>query len=120
MPECLGQPSFLSLVPVAAAVSILTPRLCHCLYQGLLPPGTLCVLYAEGQEDRCEVWGLGILAGSGQRLCWAAGRQGESRVGLLRCWVSDRKMQCFLTGPRERPGAKMPEDGEEQWFVTGS
>uniref|UniRef100_A0A8C2PIB6 Polyserase-2 n=1 Tax=Capra hircus TaxID=9925 RepID=A0A8C2PIB6_CAPHI len=42
-------------VPVAAAVSILTPRLCHCLYQGLLPPGTLCVLYAEGQEDRCEV-----------------------------------------------------------------
>lgn len=85
MSECLGQPSFLSLVPVAAAVSILTPRLCHCLYQGLLPPGTLCVLYAEGQEDRCEVQGLGILARSGQRLCWAAGRQGESRVGLRRC-----------------------------------
>ncbi|XP_036783193.2 LOW QUALITY PROTEIN: polyserase-2 [Manis pentadactyla] len=42
-------------VPLAAAVSILTPRLCHCLYQGILPPGTLCVLYAEGQEDRCEV-----------------------------------------------------------------
>ncbi|XP_057603660.1 polyserase-2 isoform X2 [Hippopotamus amphibius kiboko] len=42
-------------VPVAAAVSILTPRLCHCLYQGILPPGTLCVQYAEGQEDRCEV-----------------------------------------------------------------
>ena len=62
-------------------------------------------------------WPLRFL---GQRLCWAAGRQGESRVGLRRCWVSDRKMQCFLTGPRERPGAKMPEDGEEQWFVTGS
>ncbi|XP_004706070.1 polyserase-2 [Echinops telfairi] len=42
-------------VPVAAAVSILTPRLCHCLYPGSLPPGTLCVLYAEGQEDTCEV-----------------------------------------------------------------
>ncbi|XP_063083158.1 polyserase-2 [Cavia porcellus] len=42
-------------VPVAAPVSILTPRLCHCLYQGILPPGTLCVLYAEGQDDRCEV-----------------------------------------------------------------
>ncbi|XP_052618588.1 polyserase-2 isoform X3 [Peromyscus californicus insignis] len=42
-------------VPVAAAVSILTPRLCRCLYQGILMPGTFCVLYAEGQEDRCEV-----------------------------------------------------------------
>lgn len=42
-------------VPVAAAVSILHPRLCHCLYQGVLPPGVLCVQYAEGQEDRCEV-----------------------------------------------------------------
>lgn len=66
----LGQPSFLSLVPVAAAVSILTARLCHCLYQGILPPGTLCVLYAEGQEDSCEVRGGlvrygGALLGSG-------------------------------------------------------
>ncbi|KAG8513569.1 LOW QUALITY PROTEIN: Polyserase-2, partial [Galemys pyrenaicus] len=45
-------------VPVAAAVSILTPRLCHCLYQGIMPPGTLCVLYAEGQEDRFPGWTL--------------------------------------------------------------
>lgn len=43
------------LVPVVAAVSILTPRLCHCLYPGILTPGTFCVLYSEGQEDRCEV-----------------------------------------------------------------
>lgn len=57
--EFLGQPSLLSLVPVAAAVSILTSQLCHCLYQGILTPGTLCVLYAEGQEDRCEVRGPG-------------------------------------------------------------
>ncbi|OBS63483.1 hypothetical protein A6R68_08037, partial [Neotoma lepida] len=42
-------------VPVAAAVSILTPQLCRCLYQGILPPETFCVLYTEGQEDRCEV-----------------------------------------------------------------
>ncbi|XP_030098961.1 polyserase-2 isoform X9 [Mus musculus] len=42
-------------VPVVAAVSILTPRLCHCLYPGILTPGTFCVLYSEGQEDRCEV-----------------------------------------------------------------
>ncbi|KAB0394872.1 hypothetical protein E2I00_008107 [Balaenoptera physalus] len=67
-------------VPVAAAVSILTPRLCHCLYQGILPPGTLCVLYAEGQEDRCEVRSLGILGQAGERQCWAAGHQGEGRV----------------------------------------
>ncbi|KAM5197844.1 polyserase-2 isoform 3-T3 [Hipposideros larvatus] len=51
-------------VPVAVAVSILTPRLCHCLYQGILPPGTLCVLYEEGQEDRCETeGGLWVLVG---------------------------------------------------------
>ena len=98
-PESLGQPSFLSLVPVAAAVSILTPRLCHCLYQGILPPGTLCVLYAEGQEDRCEVRSLGILVQAGERQCWAAGHQGEGRVGILGCWVSDRKKQCFLAEP---------------------
>ncbi|XP_060222183.1 polyserase-2 [Meriones unguiculatus] len=42
-------------VPVAVAVSILTPRLCHCLYQGILTPETFCVLYTEEQEDRCEV-----------------------------------------------------------------
>ncbi|GAB1292751.1 Polyserase-2 [Apodemus speciosus] len=42
-------------VPVAAAVTILTPRLCHCLHQGILTPGTFCVLYSEEQEDRCEV-----------------------------------------------------------------
>lgn len=50
-----GTTPSLSAVPVAAAVSILTPRLCHCLYESVLPPGTLCVLYTEGQEDKCEV-----------------------------------------------------------------
>lgn len=58
--------SLSSLVPVAVAVSILTPRLCHCLYQGILTPGTFCVLYTDGQEDRCEVQGLCIL-GQGRK-----------------------------------------------------
>lgn len=63
-------PLSLSLVPVAAAVSILTSRLCQCLYQGILTPGTLCVMYAEGQEYRCEVQGP-VQAEEMQH--WAAG-----------------------------------------------
>uniref|UniRef100_F7I9U8 Polyserase-2 n=2 Tax=Callithrix jacchus TaxID=9483 RepID=F7I9U8_CALJA len=82
-------------VPVAAAVSILTPRICHCLYQGILSPGTLCVLYAEGQEDRCEMssappllcqtmegsWVLVGVAVQGSRELFAA-------IGPEEAWIS--------------------------------
>lgn len=78
-----------SLVPVAAAVSILTPRLCHCLYQGVLPPGTFCVLYTEGQEDRCEVQG-------GAYASWTREGKGSSwrldplQIGFYWHWAPDR------------------------------
>ncbi|XP_029399179.1 polyserase-2 isoform X3 [Mus pahari] len=82
-------------VPVVAAVSILTPRLCHCLYPGILTPGTFCVLYSEGQEDRCEVtsappllcqmeegpWVLAGMAVRGSRELFAA-------IGPEATWIS--------------------------------
>lgn len=118
-PESLGHPSFLSLVPVAAAVSILTPRLCHCLYQGILPPGTLCVLYAEGQEDRCEVQGPGH----------PGSREGKGSTGQLD--TGKKTGLKFLgAGPQmgrssalwldlgKQPGSRMPKDRDKHYFVA--
>ncbi|XP_044602323.1 polyserase-2 isoform X2 [Equus asinus] len=104
-------------VPVAAAVSILTPRLCHCLYQGILPPGTLCVLYAEGQEDRCEVtsappllcqteggsWVLVGLAVRGSRELFAA-------VGPEEAWISQTVEEAHF----------LPPSGSFYWPPEGS
>nr|KAF6283794.1 serine protease 36 [Pipistrellus kuhlii] len=104
-------------VPVAAAVSILTPRLCHCLYDGILPPGTLCVLYAEGQEDRCEVtsappllcqseggpWVLVGMAVRGSRELFAA-------VGSEEAWLSQIVGEAHF----------LPSSGSPYWPPEGS
>ncbi|XP_007452745.1 PREDICTED: polyserase-2 isoform X1 [Lipotes vexillifer] len=105
-------------VPVAAAVSILTPRLCHCLYQGILPPGTLCVLYAEGQEDRCEVtsappllcqteegsWVLVGMAIRGSRELFAA-------IGPEETWISQTVGEAHFLPPSGFPHW-LPEGGD--------
>ncbi|XP_004615957.1 polyserase-2 isoform X1 [Sorex araneus] len=97
-------------VPVAAAVSILTPQLCHCLYQGILPPGTLCVQYTEGQEDRCEVtsappllcqteggpWALVGMAVRGSRELFAA-------VGPEEAWISQTVGEAHFLPPSGFP-----------------
>ncbi|XP_045399226.1 polyserase-2 [Lemur catta] len=97
-------------VPVAAAVSILTSRLCHCLYQSILPPDTLCVLYAEGQEDRCEVtsappllcqtaggsWVLLGMAVRGSRELFAA-------VGPEEAWISQTVGEAHFLPPSGSP-----------------
>uniref|UniRef100_A0A8C6R0U9 Uncharacterized protein n=1 Tax=Nannospalax galili TaxID=1026970 RepID=A0A8C6R0U9_NANGA len=94
--NCLCPRAFSPLqthIPVAAAVSILTSRLCRCIYQGILPPET-CILYAEGQEDRCEVtsappllcqteegpWVLMGMAVHGSRELFAAIGPEETRI----------------------------------------
>ncbi|XP_074202137.1 polyserase-2 isoform X5 [Camelus bactrianus] len=97
-------------VPVAASVSILTPRLCHCLYQGILSPGTFCVLYAEGQEDRCEVtsappllcqteggsWVLVGMAIRGSRELFAA-------IGPEETWISQTVGEAHFLPPSGFP-----------------
>uniref|UniRef100_A0A8C2VZD8 Serine protease 36 n=1 Tax=Chinchilla lanigera TaxID=34839 RepID=A0A8C2VZD8_CHILA len=104
-------------VPVAAPVTILTPRLCHCLYQGILPPGTLCVLYAEGQEDKCEVtsappllcqteggsWVLTGLAVRGSRELFAA-------IGPEEAWISQTVGEAHF----------LPPSGPPYWLTEGS
>ncbi|XP_030157379.1 polyserase-2 isoform X1 [Lynx canadensis] len=104
-------------VPVAAAVSILTPRLCHCLYQGILPPGTLCVLYSEGQEDRCEVtsappllcqteggsWVLMGMAVRGSRELFAA-------IGPEEAWIAQTVGEAHF----------LPPNGYPHWPPEGS
>ncbi|XP_047389041.1 polyserase-2 isoform X1 [Sciurus carolinensis] len=104
-------------VPVATIVSILTPRLCHCLYQGILPPGTLCVLYAEGQEDRCEVtsappllcqteggsWVLMGMAVRGSQELFAA-------IGPEEAWISQTVAEAHF----------LPPSGSPYWPPAGS
>ncbi|XP_075384579.1 polyserase-2 isoform X2 [Tenrec ecaudatus] len=104
-------------VPVAAAVSILTPRLCHCLYPGSLPPGTLCVLYAEGQEDSCEVtsappllcqteegsWVLLGMAVRGSRELFAA-------VAPEETWIAQTVAEAHF----------LPPSGSPNWPFEGS
>ncbi|XP_040828879.1 polyserase-2 isoform X2 [Ochotona curzoniae] len=104
-------------VPVAAAVSILTPRLCHCLYESVLPPGTLCVLYTEGQEDKCEVtsappllcrtqggsWVLVGMAMRGSRELFAA-------VGPEEAWISQTVGEVHF----------LPPSGSPYWPPEGS
>ncbi|XP_034525969.1 polyserase-2 isoform X1 [Ailuropoda melanoleuca] len=105
-------------VPVAAAVSILMPRLCHCLYQGALPPGTLCVVYSEGQEDRCEVtsappllcqteedsWVLVGMAVRGSRELFAA-------IGPEEAWISQIVGEAHFLPPSGYP--HWPPDGSD-------
>ncbi|XP_030781034.1 polyserase-2 isoform X1 [Rhinopithecus roxellana] len=104
-------------VPVAAAVSILTPRICHCLYQGILPPGTLCVLYAEGQENRCEMtsappllcqttegsWVLVGMAVQGSQELFAA-------IGPEEAWISQTVGEAHF----------LPSSGSPHWPTGGS
>ncbi|XP_037363076.1 polyserase-2 [Talpa occidentalis] len=104
-------------VPVAAAVSILTPQLCHCLYQGITPPGTLCVLYAEGQEDRCEVtsappllcqtsggsWALMGMAVRGSQELFAA-------IGPEEAWISQTVGEAHF----------LPHSDFSHWSPEGS
>uniref|UniRef100_A0A8C5P2I0 Serine protease 36 n=1 Tax=Jaculus jaculus TaxID=51337 RepID=A0A8C5P2I0_JACJA len=110
---CLRPRAFSPLqthVPVAATVSILTPRLCRCLYQGILPPGTFCVLYAEGQEDRCEVtsappllcqtegghWVLMGMAVRGSRELFTA-------IGPEEAWISQTVGEAHFLNPGGSP-----------------
>ncbi|KAI2578284.1 serine protease 36 [Homo sapiens] len=104
-------------VPVAAAVSILTQRICDCLYQGILPPGTLCVLYAEGQENRCEMtsappllcqmtegsWILVGMAVQGSRELFAA-------IGPEEAWISQTVGEANF----------LPPSGSPHWPTGGS
>ncbi|PNI17891.1 PRSS36 isoform 4 [Pan troglodytes] len=104
-------------VPVAAAVSILTQRICDCLYQGILPPGTLCVLYAEGQENRCEMtsappllcqmtegsWILVGMAVQGSRELFAA-------IGPEEAWISQTVGEANF----------LPPGGSPHWPTGGS
>ncbi|XP_014443162.1 polyserase-2 isoform X1 [Tupaia chinensis] len=104
-------------VPMAAAVSILTPRLCGCLYQGILPPGTLCVLYSEGQEDSCEVtsappllcqteggsWVLMGMAIRGSRELFAA-------ISPEEAWISQTVGEAHF----------LPPSGPPYWSPEGS
>ncbi|ERE79035.1 polyserase-2-like protein [Cricetulus griseus] len=105
-------------VPVAAAVSILTPRLCHCLYQGILTPGTFCVLYTEGQEDKCEVtsappllcqseggpWVLMGMAVRGSQELFAA-------IGPEAAWISQTVGEAHFLPP-SGPPYWPPEDSD--------
>ncbi|XP_030678990.1 polyserase-2 isoform X2 [Nomascus leucogenys] len=104
-------------VPVAAAVSILTQQICHCLYQGILPPGTLCVLYAEEQENRCEMtsappllcqttegsWVLVGMAVQGSRELFAA-------IGPEEAWISQTVGEAHF----------LPPSGSPHWPTGGS
>ncbi|XP_006872046.1 PREDICTED: polyserase-2 [Chrysochloris asiatica] len=104
-------------VPVAAAVSILTPRLCHCLYEGPLPLETLCVLYTEGQKDKCEVtsgppllchteggsWILMGMAIRGSQELFAA-------VGPEETWISQTVGEAYF----------LPPSGSPNWPPEGS
>nr|XP_017193258.2 polyserase-2 [Oryctolagus cuniculus] len=104
-------------VPVAAPVSILTPRLCHCLYESILPSGTLCVLYTEGQEGKCEVtsappllcrtgggsWVLVGMAVRGSRELFAA-------VGPEEAWISQTVGEAHF----------LPPSGSPYWPPEGS
>nr|XP_004671064.2 polyserase-2 isoform X1 [Jaculus jaculus] len=106
----LGWKNSQDRVPVAATVSILTPRLCRCLYQGILPPGTFCVLYAEGQEDRCEVtsappllcqtegghWVLMGMAVRGSRELFTA-------IGPEEAWISQTVGEAHFLNPGGSP-----------------
>lgn len=113
----LGWKSSRDRVPVAAAVSILMPRLCHCLYQGVLPSGTLCVLYSEGQEDTCEVtsappllcqteegsWVLVGVAVRGSRELFAA-------IAPEEAWISQTVEEAHF----------LPPSGYPYWTPEGS
>ncbi|XP_073071390.1 polyserase-2 isoform X14 [Manis javanica] len=102
-------------VPVAAAVSILTPRLCHCLYQGILPPGTLCVLYAEGQEDRCEVQGSGHPASGREEAVLGIWTLRRSGLEFLGAGPQMGRSSTSLAGPRQDQGP-----GCLRWMETSS
>ncbi|XP_042522530.1 polyserase-2 isoform X3 [Dipodomys spectabilis] len=113
----LGWKDLQDRVPVAATVSILTPQLCHCLYQGILPPGTLCVLYAQGEEDRCEVasappllcqteggsWVLMGMAVRGSNELFAA-------IGPEEAWISQTVGEAHI----------LPHSGAPYWSPGGS
>ncbi|XP_012866640.1 PREDICTED: polyserase-2 [Dipodomys ordii] len=113
----LGWKDLQDRVPVAATVSILTPQLCHCLYQGILPPGTLCVLYAQGEEDRCEVasappllcqteggsWVLMGMAVRGSSELFAA-------IGPEEAWISQTVGEAHI----------LPHSGAPYWSPGGS
>nr|KAF6441981.1 serine protease 36 [Rousettus aegyptiacus] len=93
-------------VPIAAAVSILTSRLCHCLYQGILTPGTLCVLYAEGQEDRCEVASAPLLLCQTQGGSWVfvgialqGSRELFATTGPEEAWISHIVREAHFLAP---------------------
>ncbi|XP_016073126.1 PREDICTED: polyserase-2 [Miniopterus natalensis] len=104
-------------VPVAAAVSILTPRLCHCLHQGILPPGTLCVLYAEGQEDRCEVTSAPPLLCQSEGGSWVlvgmtirGSRELFATIGPEEAWISQTVGEAHF----------LPPSGSPYWPPEGS
>ncbi|XP_014385273.1 PREDICTED: polyserase-2 [Myotis brandtii] len=97
-------------VPVAAAVSILTPRLCHCLHEGILPPGTLCVLYAEGQEDRCEVTSAPPLVCQSEGGSWVlvgmavrGSRELFATIGPEEAWISQIVGEAHFLPPSGSP-----------------
>ncbi|XP_023602646.1 LOW QUALITY PROTEIN: polyserase-2 [Myotis lucifugus] len=97
-------------VPVAAAVSILTPRLCHCLHEGILPPGTLCVLYAEGQEDRCEVTSAPPLVCQSEEGSWVlvgmavrGSRELFATIGPEEAWISQIVGEAHFLPPSGSP-----------------
>ncbi|XP_015426180.1 PREDICTED: polyserase-2 [Myotis davidii] len=104
-------------VPVAAAVSILTPRLCHCLHEGILPPGTLCVLYAEGQEDRCEVTSAPPLLCQSEGGSWVlvgmavrGSRELFATIGPEEAWISQIVGEAHF----------LPPSGSPYWPPEGS
>ncbi|KAF6126600.1 serine protease 36 [Phyllostomus discolor] len=104
-------------VPVAAAVSILTPQLCHCLYQGVLPPGTLCVLYAEGQEDRCEVASAPPLLCQSEGGSWVlvgmavrGSQELFASIGAEEAWISQTVGEAHF----------LPPSGSPYWPPEGS
>ncbi|KAM6155886.1 polyserase-2 [Rhynchocyon petersi] len=103
-------------VPVAAAVSILTPRLCHCLYQGALP-GTFCVLYTEGQEDKCEVTSAPPLlcqtAGGSWTLLGVAVRGSRELFAAIspeETWISQTAGEAYF----------LPPNDSSSWPLEGS
>ncbi|XP_006896660.1 PREDICTED: polyserase-2 [Elephantulus edwardii] len=103
-------------VPVAAAVSILTPQLCHCLYQGAPPLGTLCVLYAKGQEDMCEVTSAPPLlcqteTGSWAFMGMAIRGSRELFAAIDEKWISETIGEVYLLPPSDFP-SWLPKDND--------
>ncbi|XP_036604427.1 polyserase-2 [Trichosurus vulpecula] len=102
----LGWKDSANRVPLAAPVSILSPKSCRCLYNDTLPYGTICVQYAK-EMDRFEIdSGLSLLCEE-ERGSWVlvgislkGSQELFTPVGTQEAWISQTVEEAsFLAEP---------------------